>query len=635
MCNYKLNDWMIPPTYEKHGVYCGSKSPEKLRFKQKASIVFRSDRWIEKKGFQLEYNVDQCGGDIKESTMISTITDESSAGDVGSHNCVWNITAPSDKKIVIRFESFSVEHSDYCVFDYVEIFNGHSLDEEQRLAKLCGNLTNSLRPIVIQNNLAVIQYKTDLSNNMPGFSAAIMFKKKCDMEIVLTLENPDFLLDKTSDDLNEDQRECIYKVVAPPMNTIKMELLEMHLSLCAPERNQSGCSCDYLEVLDGNGPFSNPIGKYCGYSLPIPITSTNAAMYLRYVTDATLSSTGFKVRFTAVASVCGFESHRTITEDTEFWSPGSDKNPPLYPANARCMWIAEALPTKILEIEFIYFELEEDDNCTKDKLIIEDSTVKDVITEGLGKDLVYRGKNYYSERPNFYTGINGPVSSHIYCGTGKPHQYVSQTNKVKIIFQTNSENQFKGFKMKVSVVKACSRNFTSLQGRVLSSDDMGDCKMTITVPENYTIAIYFFKFFFYEQDCAKSFMKFYDGDFESGALLRTICGYNTPDPIFSTKSRVSIYTKFENTTYNFYSKGNYDMMYVASDQGRGCGGEIYNYGGLFSSPLYPETNTTRQNTDCTWIVSVPQNLKVALRFQGELYSPFLSKDILNFLLFKN
>lgn len=49
--------------------------------------------------------------------------------------------------------------------------------------------------------------------------------------------------------------------------------------------------------------------------------------------------------------------------------------------------------------------------------------------------------------------------------------------------------------------------------------------------------------------------------------------------------------------------------------GRGCGGELYNYGGTFSSPGYP--NPDRNNTDCTWMIAVPMNLVVALQFQGK------------------
>lgn len=51
--------------------------------------------------------------------------------------------------------------------------------------------------------------------------------------------------------------------------------------------------------------------------------------------------------------------------------------------------------------------------------------------------------------------------------------------------------------------------------------------------------------------------------------------------------------------------------------GRGCGGELYNYGGTFSSPGYP--NTDRNNSDCTWKINVPMNLYVALQFSGIYY----------------
>lgn len=49
--------------------------------------------------------------------------------------------------------------------------------------------------------------------------------------------------------------------------------------------------------------------------------------------------------------------------------------------------------------------------------------------------------------------------------------------------------------------------------------------------------------------------------------------------------------------------------------GRGCGGELYNYGGTFSSPGYP--NTDRNNSDCTWTINVPMNLMVAIHFAGK------------------
>lgn len=39
----------------------------------------------------------------------------------------------------------------------------------------------------------------------------------------------------------------------------------------------------------------------------------------------------------------------------------------------------------------------------------------------------------------------------------------------------------------------CNRNYTSLQGRIFSSNDKSNCIITITVPENRTISLYFQK----------------------------------------------------------------------------------------------------------------------------------------------
>lgn len=61
--------------------------------------------------------------------------------------------------------------------------------------------------------------------------------------------------------------------------------------------------------------------------------------------------------------------------------------------------------------------------------------------------------------------------------------------------------------------------------------------------------------------------------------------------------------------------GAYDITYLATDKGLGCGGQIFNYAGQFSSPMYPTND--RNASDCRWDISVPQNLVVSLTFTGE------------------
>lgn len=99
-------------------------------------------------------------------------------------------------------------------------------------------------------------------------------------------------------------------------------------------------------------------------------------------------------------------------------------------------------------------------------------------------------------------------------------------------------------------------------------------------------------------------MKVFDGDFTTGTV-KNYCGYNTPEPFFATGNKVALRTMKD-------SVGSYDITYLATDKGIGCGGTLYNYFGAFTSPLYP--NPDRSTSECRWNIVVPSNLKVSLKF---------------------
>lgn len=154
----------------------------------------------------------------------------------------------------------------------------------------------------------------------------------------------------------------------------------------------------------------------------------------------------------------------------------------------------------------------------------------------------------------------------------------------------------------------CARNFTRLQGRI-SSDYVvrkEHCTITIQVPENYTIALYFVITYTHVADCEKHGIRIYDG-IGTENQVATLCTYATPNPVFSESNslRIEFPAVTEVSTL-------IDASYLATDQGRGCGGEMFNYGGVFSSPMYPNNNRTRK--DCLFTITVPNNLRIALKF---------------------
>lgn len=110
--------------------------------------------------------------------------------------------------------------------------------------------------------------------------------------------------------------------------------------------------------------------------------------------------------------------------------------------------------------------------------------------------------------------------------------------------------------------------------------------------------------------------KAYDG--KTGQQIQRICDEGVPNPLFTNTNVLKL--KFKAAKLNLFSRTYlYDITYIASDKGRGCGGEVFNYAGVFTSPGYP--NTDRNVSDCIWTINVPQNLKVAISFSGK-YSTF-------------
>ncbi|KAL1132413.1 hypothetical protein AAG570_010368 [Ranatra chinensis] len=162
---------------------------------------------------------------------------------------------------------------------------------------------------------------------------------------------------------------------------------------------------------------------------------------------------------------------------------------------------------------------------------------------------------------------------------------------------------------------ACTRNFTSEQGRILKSRLVANCYLTVIAPDpNATVSLYFSDIsLVYRDQCLISKLQVFDGLTDTSPLLTTACGHQLPSPVFSTGRNILI--KFTNTPGNSYM-ASFDITYTTTTKGRGCGGTIFNYGGIFSSPFYP--GNYRNNTICRWDISVPVGNVIAIKFMGIL-----------------
>lgn len=420
---YKQQEYFEPFQWEKVGTYCKEDSPGRLKYKNRIAVVFQTDRWLESRGFKFEYKLDVCGGSITESTEIESpeMTGATSAYGYNTVTCAWNITIPTGKKVVIRFEELDIEHSDGCYFDGLEVYKGLERTPEKKLATLCGNITAHAPMVSIkQATHGVIYYRSEpFTSGSHRFSAKVLYFDDCDREITLDTKSRQYDLTVIGSD-NKKIQDCQYSFKAPEGFGVQLTFNQFHVG---SERNVTDCSDNFVEVRDGAGPFGELIGKYCGHSLPQAASTFSSALFARLVTDSSLKGTGFSATVSLVESPCGGGYYNLSSGQLEYLkSPNYGSGN--YPPNSKCMWMLEVPAGKTITVEFQDLQLQDyndqEEKCP-DRVEVFDANVwliydgfecllnqvfvfqlKSFIYEGLGEDLVFRGKSTHAHKSSFY-----------------------------------------------------------------------------------------------------------------------------------------------------------------------------------------------------------------------------------------
>nr|XP_014352096.1 PREDICTED: ovochymase-1 [Latimeria chalumnae] len=160
------------------------------------------------------------------------------------------------------------------------------------------------------------------------------------------------------------------------------------------------------------------MGKVCG-SAPIPpvVIESNQAT-IKFVSDNTDGGKGFELSYTAVdkeseaAAASGCGSVAVLVEEGKI---DTISYPEKYPSKATCHWFINAPEDHIIKLEFEDFAVEPSVGCHNDYVTI-------------------------------YSNIDEKELLAELCGLEKPSPIMSTDNKMFIRFQSDGENNFKGFK---------------------------------------------------------------------------------------------------------------------------------------------------------------------------------------------
>ncbi|XP_068206241.1 LOW QUALITY PROTEIN: cubilin-like, partial [Palaemon carinicauda] len=561
------------------GKFCSTQAPAPLTTSgSEAFIHFHSDYSATDTGFHISFSAEPgipgCGGlltnDMGEFSP-PTLSDQY------EHNlhCEWQIRVPQGETVSLTFSEFHLERHHACRWDYVEIRDGGSPDSPL-IRRACG--LDIPDPVTSSGNQLFVIFHSDYSVSRPGFRA--VYQVACggeysgDTGLIRTPYHPLHY---------PHNRECIYIINQPVGKAILLNFTDFDIERPSYWR---GCIFDYVEVRDGGRATSPLLGRFCGPEShrPDPVISTLNVMWLKFVTDSSVSNHGFIANYTTIDTICGGVLRATSGHIT---SPNS---PDRYPHNTDCRWVLDLPPGFVIQISWQTFSLESHYNCDYDYVEIFD---------------------------NSSIAGNGGQMGDRYCGDTVPPIMTSSDNLVTIHFHSDHSANHDGFAAiyhGLNASRMCGGHYHTSSGVISSPNyphnypNSRTCEWTITVGRGRQIRLIFNEVEIEEsENCYFDALEIRNGGTATSPLLTSICSKNKTVPeMFSHHHQ--LYIKFR--TDNSANERGFQISWDSATTG--CGGTLTTVTGEIISPGYPQQYHDLQ--DCTWIIRVGQGSKVMLHF---------------------
>ncbi|XP_017346778.1 suppressor of tumorigenicity 14 protein isoform X1 [Ictalurus punctatus] len=203
--------------------------------------------------------------------------------------CQWQIRAPKDKAILVKFPVFYIQDS--CSSDYVFIFDSLSTDTSHAITQNCGQRppTNPLE-VISSGNFMLINLITDSMIQRPGFEAHYRAIP------TITAQTCGGLLTNLSGNFTTPHYpsfyppmvDCNWNISVPEGMKIRVKFTMFRLK--EPGVNIRVCNKDYVQI---NGT------KYCGERSTLTLNSNTNAMLVSFHSDSSYTDKGFSAQYNA------------------------------------------------------------------------------------------------------------------------------------------------------------------------------------------------------------------------------------------------------------------------------------------------------------------------------------------------
>ncbi|XP_030009789.1 procollagen C-endopeptidase enhancer a [Sphaeramia orbicularis] len=237
-----------------------------------------------------------CGGDL--------VADSGFVGSEGfpsfykpNSKCTWRITVPEGNVVTLSFRIFDLEADSQCRYDYLDVYNGHSI-LAQKLGRFCG----TFRPgsLISTTNTMMLEMAADEGTQGRGFVAYFSGTKpyvedqqSCGGKI--TKSQGEIKTPNWPDNKYPPGTSCSWLITVEPDMVIQVNFDKFSLE------SDMYCRFDYVAFFNGGEKDdSRLIGKYCGDEAPQPIISNGNELLVQFISDLSVTSDGFLAYYTSV-----------------------------------------------------------------------------------------------------------------------------------------------------------------------------------------------------------------------------------------------------------------------------------------------------------------------------------------------
>ncbi|XP_076437271.1 cubilin-like isoform X2 [Babylonia areolata] len=497
-----------------------------------------------------------------------------------SSTCTWLITLPVNHPIILNFTDFDIEGGS-CRYDYVDVHDGPTTSS-RRLARLCGRSLPANSTYWASNNTMLVRMRTDGSVTGRGFKANYypgcggVFNARTS-GVVHTVNYPNRYPFNSN---------CSWLIMSP-VSTDRITLTFTHMDV----EDTNSCGRDVVRVLNGNDRTAPEIGRYCGQTVPAPITSSGSSLFLTFRSDFTRQMTGFRAVYTVSSSSCGGEF---TASNGAFVSPSY---PNSYPTNRECVWTFRASPGNRVAVAFSMFNLESSSGCTNDYLEVRDGNATGTV----------RGR---------------------FCGSTLPTN-LTASGTVWLKFRSDSQITGQGFRGSWNSVYGGDLYGDS--GVITSPNHPGSYSnnanhvWTITVSSGRVVQLNFtalgIERSVHDPSCPYDGVRIRDGGLPTSAVRGRYCGSDLPpSPITlsSNVARVEFYTDGSITGQGFRltwqavqpGSGGATPTGQTPVNATGCGGNLVADASTryILSPNYPANYNNNMN--CVWTITTSTNSRL-------------------------